>query len=77
LNGNRRLVVIPMVKWRWDELERMYGGVVVVVVEMGTRATAAESLLSRADRGDGRDGRICRRVGGGCDWREIGGGGDG
>lgn len=28
----------------------------VVVVEVGPRATVAECLLSRADRGDGRDG---------------------
>jgi hypothetical protein len=46
-----------MVKgWR-DELERVYGRV-VVVMEMGRRATAAKSLQTRADRGDGRDGRI-------------------
>jgi len=52
------LVVIPVVKgWR-DKLERMYGRM-VRVVEMGPRTAAAECLLSRADRGDGRDGRIC------------------
>jgi len=76
LNGDRRLVVIPMVERRWDELERVYGWV-VVMMEVGRRATAAKCLLSRADRGDGRDGRTCRRVGGGSDWREIGGGSDG
>lgn len=54
---NRWLVVIPMVKgWRY-ELERVYGWV-MMVVEMGSWA-AAKSLLARADRGDGRDGRVC------------------
>ena len=65
-----------MVKGWWDELERMYGRM-VMVVKMGCRTTVAECLLGRADRGDGRDGRICRRVGGGRDWREVRGGGDG
>jgi len=62
LDGDRRLVVIPMVEGWWDELEGMNGRV-MVMMEVGRRATAAECLLSRADRGDGRDGRTCRRVG--------------
>ena len=36
------MVVIPMVKRWWYELEGVYGWVVVVVVKMGPRATAAE-----------------------------------
>lgn len=52
---NRWLVVIPMVKgWRY-ELERVHGGV-MVVVKVGSGATAAKCLLARADRGYGRDG---------------------
>ena len=62
MDGDRRLVVIPMVEGWWDELEGMNGRV-MVMMEVGRRATAAECLLSRADRGDGRDGRTCRRVG--------------
>lgn len=46
-----------MVKgWRY-ELERVYGWV-VMMVKMSARAAAAECLLTRADRGDGRDGGI-------------------
>jgi len=51
-----------MVEGWWDELERMYSRV-VVMMEVGRRATAAKCLLGRADRGDGRDGRTGRRVG--------------